>query len=78
MKKHRGSKTVAKKDIFLELGLTEVDTHAAIAALTTTLECERANEPAQGSMSPFLEFSRRMYLKSLEDILAALKAAVAE
>lgn len=63
---------------FLDLGLTEVEAHAAIAALTTTLECERANASASGTENPFLEFSRRMYLKSLEGILAALKAAVAE
>lgn len=69
---------MTKHGNFLDLGLTEVEAHAAIAALTTTLECERANEPASGTVSPFLEFSRRMYLKSLEGILAALKAAVAE
>lgn len=68
---------MTKRANFLDL-LTEVEVHAAIAALTTTLECERANEPAPGAVSPFLEFSRRMYLKSLESILAALKAAVAE
>lgn len=59
---------------FLELGLSEIEAYAVLAALKTTLEIE---EHVDTCTVGFGAFADRLYKKSLRDVKDALEAELA-
>ena len=58
---------------FLTLGLSEAETYAVIASLSTTLQAEGGCTP---QIRSFDDFAKSLYLRSIESVLNALKEAV--
>lgn len=55
------------------LGLSEIEAYAVMSAIKTTLEVESDFDP---ETSGFGEFAKKLYLKSLTNVMDLLQAAL--
>lgn len=66
---------MAKSKPYLELGLSEIEAYAVLAALRTTLEAEQSVDTVT---TGFGEFASKLYRKSLTEVKDVLEAALTQ
>lgn len=69
---------MAAEKPFIELGLTETETHALIQALNSELDNFGSCVEEIDEKKPFMAFASRLYIKSLQGVKEALSQALKE